>query len=162
MLPSTWFHDAYSRKGAVHIPALNKMRPDLLVHVPSGNIMICNKQTLIKLHIQTQMHLTVPHCFKLALLCVTVRDSLFFCYHLSIPLQCEHSLNPCFSVCRYNMASCAFSCMLPEATPLQIGLSAWSPRLFFFWSADPTETQTPAWCSWSELGGRWWRDKCWM
>lgn len=27
-----------------HIPGLNKMRPDLLVHVPSGKIMICNIQ----------------------------------------------------------------------------------------------------------------------
>lgn len=26
--------------GTEHLPALNKMRPDLLVHVPSGNIMI--------------------------------------------------------------------------------------------------------------------------
>lgn len=75
MLPSTWFHDAYGRKGAVHIPALNEMRPDLLVHVPSGNIMICKKQTIIKLYLQSQMHRTVPHGFKLASplceLCVT-------------------------------------------------------------------------------------------
>lgn len=32
-----------SRKWTEYIPALNKIRPDLLVQVPSGNIMICNR-----------------------------------------------------------------------------------------------------------------------
>lgn len=45
----------------------------------------------------------------------------------------------------------AFLLMLPEATPLQTGLSAWFPQRFFFSNPDPSETQTLVWCSWSVL-----------
>lgn len=68
-------------------------------------------------------------------------------------------LNPkyvAFNICEQQSDACQ-----PEATLLPIGLSAWSPRPFFSWSPEPTETQTLVWCSWSELLGRNWKRKIW-
>lgn len=83
------------------------MRPDLLVHVPSGNIMIWNKQLHIKVrtYTRTQVHTDV-HTHTLLLSIVlnwpcsvwTMCDPLYLCYQLSVPMWYELNLCPCVCV----------------------------------------------------------------
>lgn len=50
-----------SRKWTEYIPALNKVRPDLLVQVPSGNIMICNRHKSLFISCLNLLSLLIYH-----------------------------------------------------------------------------------------------------